>query len=229
MRAKAIVVLHGLGRTRNSMSKLCRYLAEDAEYTVINVAYASTREKIGDHAEHLAQIVEGLDGVEQIDFVAHSMGNLVIRHYLADTADMPDPRIHRIVMLAPPNSGSRVARMMKESRLFRLFAGASGQELSTAWEAVSQRLATPKCEFGILAGASGKEAGRNPLLQGDDDLIVSVDETRLPGARDFATLPVMHTYIMDDPLVQQYTLSFLRHGYFVAEDQRQPIVAEASE
>jgi pimeloyl-ACP methyl ester carboxylesterase len=227
LRGKAVLVLHGLGRTRNSMSKLCRYLSEDGDYVVVNVSYASTRERIGEHASHLGQIIAGLADVEEIHFVGHSLGNLVIRHYLGDTADNPDPRIRRIVMLAPPNSGSRLARMLKESPLFRLFAGASGQQLSSQWESVVQRLATPQCEFGIIAGAKGKDTGRNPLLEGDDDLVVSVDETKLPGACDFVTLPLMHTFIMDDRTAQEYTLRFLREGYFIAADRRRPIPAVA--
>ena len=46
------------------------------------------------------------------------------------------------------------------------------------------------------------------------------------GARDFRVLPVWHTVMMDDPVVQAYTLKFLQHGYFEVEQTRQPIVEE---
>ncbi len=227
---KAVVVLHGLGRTRDAMDKLCHYLTDEGGYTVINVTYASTRQSIGEHAANLARIINRLDQVEEINFVAHSMGNLVIRHYLGDQTDpaaqkQPDHRIKRIVMLGPPNQGSRLADLLQENYLFRLFCGVSGQELSSGWEKLSAGLATPTCEFAIIAGGRGK-SGRNPLLHGDDDLIVSVAETRLAGAADFATLSVLHTFLMDDPTVHEYTLRFLQHGYLISREKRSPISAE---
>jgi len=61
------------------------------------------------------------------------------------------------------------------------------------------------------------------MLEGNDDLVVTVEETRLPGATDFVILPVIHSFIMDDPRVQEYTLRFLEKGYFVSEEARHPI------
>ena len=79
--------------------------------------------------------------------------------------------------------------------------------------------------FGIVAGGRGKGGANNPLLSGDDDFVVTVDETRLPGAADFLVVPVLHTFFMDDPTVRECTLRFLQHGHFVSEDRRQPIQA----
>ena len=56
-------------------------------------------------------------------------------------------------------------------------------------------------------------------------MTVRVDETKLPGATDFAVLPVMHSFMMNDAKVQRYTLNFLRRGRFVTAerpDAKQP-------
>ena len=53
---------------------------------------------------------------------------------------------------------------------------------------------------------------------------MSVATTRLAGARDFATVPVRHTFILNNRRVQEYTARFLRHGYFVSAEERQPVV-----
>ena len=71
--------------------------------------------------------------------------------------------------------------------------------------------------------------GSNPILDGDDDFVVSIEETRLPGANDFVVLPVLHSLIMDDPNTREYTLRFLWHGYFVSKDERTPIPLERQE
>ncbi|MFV2070534.1 MAG: esterase/lipase family protein, partial [Pirellulales bacterium] len=89
MRGEAVVVLHGLFRTRSSMGPMCRYLQQEGGYLVFNVGYPSTRGTVGDHARDLARVIDSLEGVEMIHFVAHSLGNLVIRHWMADQQARP--------------------------------------------------------------------------------------------------------------------------------------------
>lgn len=229
MQGKVVVVLHGLVRTRKSMSGLCDYLVEHGDYTVLNVSYASTRNRLDQHALSLARIIENLGPeITEINFVAHSLGNLVIRHYLGDQTDLedsmrPDPRIKRIVMLAPPNNGAQFAERFQDNKLFRAIWGKSGVKLAREWPELEKRLATPGKDFGIIAGGRGENSGSNPLLRGDDDFVVRVEETRLPGARDFVVLPAFHTLIMDDKKTQEYVLRFFKHGYFVSAEKRRPI------
>jgi hypothetical protein len=44
------------------------------------------------------------------------------------------------------------------------------------------------------------------LLEGDDDAVVRVDETRLDGAGDFLVVPVHHAAMMHDPAVRERML-----------------------
>jgi pimeloyl-ACP methyl ester carboxylesterase len=90
MHGEVVIVLHGLGRSRSSMESLCKYLRERGGYTVLNVSYASTQADIAEHARSLGRLIESLDGVEEISFVAHSLGNIVIRRYLGDHATLED-------------------------------------------------------------------------------------------------------------------------------------------
>jgi pimeloyl-ACP methyl ester carboxylesterase len=230
MQGKAVVVLHGLARSRKPMTKLCEYL-EQGGYTVFNVGYASTRASIADHAKALAKIIENLDGIDQISFVGQSMGNIVIRHYLADQTDQtagrrPDPRIQRFVMLGPPNHGSIAATSFSDSKLVKTVLGEPSQELGREWVWLESDLVTPQCEFGIIAGGRGDERGFNPMLPGDNDGVVTVASARLAGARDFVLVPVFHSFLPTSRTVMQDTLSFLQNGYFISEDKRQPIAEE---
>lgn len=85
MQGKAVIVLHGLGRSRNSMDSLCEYLARHGGFDeVFNVTYPSTRYDVAEHARALSCIIDNLEGIEEINFVANSMGNIVIRRYLGD-------------------------------------------------------------------------------------------------------------------------------------------------
>jgi hypothetical protein len=171
--------------------------------------------------------------VTDISFVAHSLGNIVIRRFLHDyyrrTDSGPDGvRVDRVVMLGPPNNGSELAQRLPRGPLVRAIMGGSFVDLSKGWQSLERRLATPRCQFGIIAGGRGDDDGRDVLLRGDDDWIVSVRETKLPGARDFVVLPVYHGVMMNDATVRQCTLRFLRHGYFRTEFDRQPIAGVQS-
>jgi hypothetical protein len=159
------------------------------------------------------------------------LGNLVVRHYLSDRARAGasarvEPPLKRIVMLGPPNQGAQIAVALAGVGAFHLVAGASASQLAREWDELEANLATPACEFGILAGGRGAARGYNPLLEGDNDLVVSVESTRLAGAADFAVVPVMHTLMMDDRTVKEYTLRFLEHGYFISAEARRPIPAD---
>ncbi len=108
MQGKAVIVLHGLFRTRTSMLSLSQAVRDTGEYTPFCVSYPTTRGSIEMHARSLDNVIRSLDGVTEINFVAHSLGNLVVRHWLKDLAEegraLPDGQsFGRMVMLAPPN------------------------------------------------------------------------------------------------------------------------------
>jgi pimeloyl-ACP methyl ester carboxylesterase len=228
---RVVLVLHGLGRSRWSNESMVEYLNEHSKFTVLSFGYASTHGDVAAHAHALASVIENLGpDVTEIDFVAHSLGNLVVRHYLADHTDpaterRPDPRIRRIVMVGPPNRGALMAVIFGRNSLFERVVGLSGRALARGWNDLEKHLAVPSCEFGIIAGGELDDDGYNPLLPGDDDLIVSVDETKLPGARDFMVVHELHAKLMRNAQVHQAALSFLQHGYFTSEQARHPLPA----
>ncbi len=217
-----VLLLHGLGRTRSSMDELQEYLQKQSGSTVISLSYASTRASLDQHARALQSVLKNIPHAKQVQLVGHSLGNLVIRRYLK-SADKTDARIHRIVMLAPPNQGSSLATLFKDNHLFQIFWGESGEELADDWQGLMQQLATPACEFGIIAGGNLKSPFDNPLIKGNDDLVLRVAETRLAGARDFTVVQSYHGRLMKDPQAMSCTLRFLRHGHFISDEKRQPI------
>lgn len=211
-----VILLHGLGEGRDSMRPLAEHLGTAVDASVISFGYASVTAKLDDHGAALAHVVAGLPGTAPISFVGHSLGNLVVRRWLAMAAPADRERVHRLVMLGPPNQGSRLARMAAGLWGLADHVEGSARELVFDWPKVAPRLAVPACEFGIVAGGKGDDTGYSALLAGDDDAVVCVDETRLPGARDFLLVPVHHAAMMHDPIVQRATVSFLKTGRFPA-------------
>jgi pimeloyl-ACP methyl ester carboxylesterase len=222
-RGHVVVLLHGLGRSRTCWDDLAPQLERDG-FRVVSFGYASTRGTISDHAFALDHVLRHLERCDTVSFVGHSLGNLVVRRYLdehpAPLAD--EPTRGRMVMLGPPNLGAQMARRLKGNRLFAFVTGASGEQLADTWREVEPHLATPDFEFGILAGGADLPVS-NPLIDGENDLVVSVAETRLPGACDFRHVGAGHTFMPENDEVIALTRHFLKTGCFETPDLRQPI------
>lgn len=229
-----VIVVHGLGASRQWMNQLSDYLTEEGGLSVVNVGYPSTMGDIGEHADSLMSVLRHLDGVETVSFVAHSMGNIVIRHVLNDIKSMPEAerpklKFNRMVMIAPPNHGASVADSFADSKLVQSLAGEPLQQLAPGkgWQSLEQRLATPDFEFGIIAGGQGDGEGYLDKIPGDDDMLLSVDTTKLAGATDFALVKGIHQTLPKNEQVQEYVLRFLQKGYFISPRAKQPVTVAA--
>lgn len=217
---RVVLVLHGLWGSRGVLAPVAQHL-KDQGLTAMCLSYASTRGTIDDHAAAVTRVIDGWgEGVKQVDLVGHSMGNIVIRRYLATLApDSPQrARIGRVVMIAPPNQGASLARLFDGAPLFGIVAGASGKQLAR-FSDLEERLAIPTCPFGIIAGGGD----RSVLLSGDDDSMVTLEETKLAGARDFVVVEAPHRALVSDPQTLRYTATFLEHGWFRSEAERHPL------
>ncbi len=217
MKGRAVLLLHGIFRSSYSLKWFGGQLAEQ-DVLPIALDYPSTQTSIPQSAEYLHQVISNLDGIDEIDFVTHSMGGLVVRAYLAEHSD---PRIRRMVMIGTPNRGAEMADLLKRNWLYRGVLGPAGGQLST--DGLIPTLPTPEFEFAVIAGARGTLTGWNRLIPGDDDGTVTVESTRLPGAADFATVPTIHTFLIGDNAVVDMTRRFLHEGRLRAQGDPQPI------
>lgn len=230
MSGKGVVVLHGLFRTRSSMKGLCDHLRKAGGYSVFDVGYPTTRGSVADHAKSLDSVMQSLSELDEISFVAHSLGNIVIRHWLHEISQDKErskrlPTLKRMVMLAPPNRQPEIAAALVRGDLIESIAGSAATDLAEGWKDLEPKLATPPFEFGILAGGKGNANGFNILLDGDNDGVVTVANTRLAGAADFRRLEALHSFIMSSSPARRMTLHFLKEGSFEGERKRDPIAA----
>lgn len=218
-----VILLHGLFRSRFSLLLLQKAL-KDAGYTVHNVGYASSRRSIPEHAARLAEKLEAeLEGASgTLNFVTHSMGGIVTRAYLA--SHEPPLPVKRVVMLAPPNQGAQLAERLKNLWIWSLVGGESGRQLARDEVGPAEmfgRFPVPEdVELGIIAGGTGDKKGYAPWIEGDNDGVVAVEETRHSSARDHILLPHVHTFIMNAKSGIANVIAFLDEGRFLDEAPR---------
>ncbi len=210
---ECVVLLHGLARTSASMKKIAKRLS-GAGYEVINIDYPSRHWKI----EELSSIAvnKGLvacrkKGAERIHFVAHSLGGILVRFYLA-TQKIPE--LGRVVMLAPPNRGSRVVDTFSGYPGYGLINGPAGYQLGTGPGGIPCRLGPADFEVGIIAGDRTVNLILSTAFDGPDDGKVAVQDTKLDGMQDFLVVHRSHPFIMQADEVIEQILHFLQHGCF---------------
>jgi len=164
-------------------------------------------------AEDLAQRLEQELAGQPLVAVTHSLGGVLARHLAARVP------LEGILMLAPPNRGSRAARALGGSRLFHRAFGPAGRDVQSA-----EAWPVPDCPIAVIAGTQGGSFASPPswilgpmgVFDPDEahDGVVAVSETRLDHMVAFATVPANHTWIMNHRQTQRLVLDFLEEGRF---------------
>ncbi len=213
-----VLLVHGIGRGPGSFGGLPGILRK-AGFAAHAISYPSTRGSIEGHAAQLERLLLRVQNVDEVSFVTHSMGGIIVRRLLARDGAWKSRAVPaRLVMIAPPNQGSLVAQTLQPAWPYKLVYGTAGQQLTP--EKVL-KLPVPDIPFGIIAGGLGDGQGYNPVLPGDDDGTVAVAETRLRGAVDFMVLPGLHGFVARSQEIEPPVLNFLRSGHFTPARSRQ--------
>lgn len=206
-----VVLLHGLARTGRSLAGMRKFL-ESHGYPTWSCTWPS-RQEVGAAAHEVAAWIARDLGDRPLVAVTHSLGGILVRHL------PPEVRVQKVVMLAPPNRGSRVALELRGFGPFRWFYGPAGQQVGPA-----EGWPEPRWPLAVIAGTESltltnpiswmtRGLGLLPATEPSDGT-VAVAETRLEGVHAFATVPASHTWIMDHPEARRLTLQFLESGRF---------------
>ena len=222
MDGPAVILIHGLLQSSKCMSDMAATF-EKAGYQTIEFDYPSTQISIPEAAQYLDQLIGSLDGIDEINFVTHSMGGLVVRAY---SMEFEDPRIKRMVMLGTPNQGAELADITQQYWILRTAAGPGARQLGTRPDGLIPKLPAPKFEFAVIAGSRGTPTGWNPLIPGDDDGTVTVESTKLGGAADFTTVHALHSRLLWHEEALAHTVNFIKEGRLRSDGEPQPIPSD---
>ncbi len=205
-----IMLIHGQGRTPLSMAALGWRLSRQ-QVNVHYFGYATYFQTFDDIVQRFVRTIRAEVGDAPYAIVSHSLGGIITRAALPALSDHA-PR--HLVMLAPPNHPSRIAKMMRSNSLYRLATWDCGQKLAD--DEFYDCLPAPAVPTTIIAGTNRVDGLWQQVVFGDDekinDGILSLDETRLETAAEFVQVPSRHGFIMNSKEVADIVLRTLRNG-----------------
>lgn len=200
---EVIVLVHGLIRSHKSMSRLGNYLSKKG-YDVYLYHYPSTKYLINEHGLQFKYFVENLlqeNPDKKFHFITHSLGGIIAREALSKISQQQLNKCGCLIMLAPPNQGSSLAKLCVKLIPFISTFIKPLAELSSKPDAYVHQIETPdKIKIGVIAGRF--DAKTPPRV------------TYLSSQKDFLIINSTHTFIMNHPKARKAIITFLQKGIF---------------
>ncbi len=207
-----VVTLHGLGRTWLEMRPMANHLYRSG-FTVVNINYPSNKfpiETLADSVVSALVLKHCPDTTRPVHFVTHSMGGIVVRRMLQ--GERIRRRAGRVVMVAPPNSGSEIASRLKHVGIAQRVAGPALVQFDTASTSLVNTLGPVDVPTLVIAGTESRVGALSELIPGEDDGLVAVERTRVPGMTEHLVVERSHTFIAMAEEVKEAAVAFLRSG-----------------
>ena len=204
--AETVVFVHGLYMVGLEFAPL-RYRVGRAGFETRRFHYSSLLHGVDHNAQRLGAYLRALRA-ERLHLVCHSLGGLVTLRMFQQGVQLPPGRV---VFLGSPIRGSRAAAYLTEKGLGwsigRSGPGGLAEKYEPRW--------TEARELGVVAGTH--EFAINPLnfgLVSPHDGMVSLEETRIEGAKDSVTIHSNHTGMLFTRELAEQVTGFLKTGGF---------------
>ncbi|HEY3643714.1 MAG TPA: alpha/beta fold hydrolase [Gammaproteobacteria bacterium] len=205
--SETVVFVHGIYMVGLELA-LLRSRVGRAGFETRQFSYRSLTRTPEQNAKALGLYLQALQ-TQRLHIVAHSLGGMVVCRMFQQGVKLPPGRV---VFMGSPVRGSRFARHLMELGLGwsigKSGPGALAAEHEPRW--------TEARELGVIAGTHEFRINPlNPKLPSPHDGIVSVEETRIEGAKDAVTLHSNHTGMLFTRELAGQVNEFLKNGLFI--------------
>lgn len=207
MTKKAIVLAHGLFMKKGIMTYL-KSAFERRGFVVYNFDYKTTEyseKTLSEFHDFLKKVKE-----EDVNFVGHSMGGLLIRNYFDKYK--PKYKSTSIVTLGTPHKGSSLGLKVKESIVGFILGNAPESGVTSDSELPPW---SGEYDLGVIIGIYN--VGPNNVFnygRGEGDGTVLVSEAILENAKDTIYIGANHTGLVYSRKAVKQVISFIETRKF---------------
>jgi len=212
-----VILLHGLASHPLAMKPIELAIDIQPEFRVVNQGYNSYSANIQTIADRVIPEAIAkceLKDSEEISFVTHSMGGLLIRTYLASSEV---DALKSVVMIAPPNQGSEIVDWLQQRSPLVFVLGPAGSQLGTDDDALPANLPPPDFVLGVIAGTQSSSFFWKDQLLEKNDGKVSTQSAKIKGLAAvgaYYEVEARHSELLFERETLEQVLSFLRCGAF---------------
>ncbi len=204
--AETVVFVHGLYMVGLELTPL-RYRVGRMGFETRRFRYHSITRNLDANARALGLYCQAQQ-TQRLHIVAHSLGGLVVLRMFEQGLKLPTGRV---VFMGSPVRGSHFARYLMQ----RGMAWSLGKSGPGTLAAEHDPKWTQKRELGVIAGTHEFRFNPlNPKLVSPHDGIVSVEETRIEGAKDSVMINSNHTGMLFTRELAEQVVAFLKTGEF---------------
>ena len=210
---EAVVCVHGLWLSGFAM-RYWRTHLERAGFKAYAFSYPTVRSRLANNRAALLRFALALPE-ERIHFAGHSLGAVTIASMLDEHKwQLPGKTLGRIVLAGPPFQGTHAGKTLVDKGYGDALAGKPLQD----WLSGHRPSVPQGVDLGVIAGSATMGLGRviAPGLSKPNDGTVTVEETRVTGAREHLVLPVGHTGLLMSRRVVKHMVQFFDSGSFGA-------------
>lgn len=201
-----IIILHGLymhGLVMHPLSQKLRKLGYQTKVLTYNTL-AINEHKVFD------AIDAALSQTETNVLVGHSLGGLMIKHYLA--ARKPTAKqVSHVIALGSPLQGASIVKRIQDLGFGAMLGNSPEHGLTTH----EDKWIYPQ-KLGSIAGTVPFGARALLMMDGNDlsDGTVTIEETKIDGMTDHLEIPQTHTSIIYSSFVPKQIEYFIRNDEF---------------
>lgn len=208
MSREIVVLVHGFFKGPKDMNYLARGLG-DAGFETFSPDLPATFGSLEDCAHSLRIQLARLEGIDTIHYVAHSMGGLITRAYLAGSGVR---NASRCVFISTPHSGSGLAAVAEKIPLYSfVFKPVQAILPGSGYQRFKER---GRLCLGIIAGSKNSGVLGKLFLKGPGDGRVEINCAGAEDADEFLVLPFGHKDIHHQYRTLVNVIEFLRCGSF---------------
>ncbi len=176
-----VLLVHGMAGWKETFLILKKHLVSEG-FFADGYNYPSLKGTLGEQGDDLNAFLDTLEGISEITLIGHSQGGMVIRQALASQSQWQRKiRLNGVIFIGTPNQGAAVADFSKRLKALGKVAPRVRDQLTSDY---AKNIPVPKARIGLIAGSALRGRGINPVVKGDDDGVVGVNEVWIPGEFD---------------------------------------------
>jgi len=184
-----VLMVHGMSGWKENFFLMKRALRKQG-YFADGYNYTSLSGTLEKQAEDLNSFLNSIEGIEEITLIGHSQGGIVIRKALENNEPWQKKiKVKGMILMGTPNQGAALADFSKRLKALEVVTPKIRDQLTKSF---AQTLPPPGVRTGLIAGTAFPGKGINPIIEGDDDGVVGVEEVWIDGVDDRLIIPSDH-------------------------------------